>query len=158
MPAFVQNITGVTTLLGCYMQRFSASFGLNSSPTQIEVDLIPGNAGDPVSTGFDFASGEPGTLNRFRFGALDFVGHVRSYSENLDSNGKKYNVSLVDPRIIFPNVVLSLDGLGLGTGSYVPNYFNVFTKYGSPQAADSNRYGMTFSKIREVDFRILLPE
>lgn len=149
MPAFVQNITGVTTLLGCYMQRFSASFGLNSSPTQIEVDLIPGNAGDPISTGFDFASGEPGTLNRFRFGALDFVGHVRSYSENLDSNGKKYNVSLVDPRIIFPNVVLSLDGLGLGTGSYVPNYFNVFTKYGSPQAADSNRYGMTFSKIRE---------
>jgi len=154
MPAFVQNITGVTTLLGCYMQRFSASFGLNSSPTQIEIDLIPGSAASAIdiannATGFIYASGEPGTLNRFRFGALDFIGHVRSYSENFGSDGRKFNVSLVDPRIIFPNVVLSLDGFGVGTGVYIPNYFNVFNYYGSPQAADSNRYGMTFSKIRE---------
>lgn len=149
MPAFIQHITGVTTLLGCYMQRYSASFGLNSSPSQVDVELVPGNANDPVASGFMYASGEPGTLARFRFGSLDFIGHIRSYTENLGTDGRKYSVSLGDPRIIFPNVVLSLDGFGVGTGTYVPNYFNVFNYYGSPQAADSNRYGMTFSKIRD---------
>lgn len=150
---FQQNITQPTVFLGAYVQRFSATFGLNSSPTSVEVDLVPSNnlAYDLSvgASGFDVSGALPGKFAQLTLGAFKFTGMVQSWTENYGTEGRTYNVRMVDPRSIFPNVQLILDGQGLGTGVDIGNYFNVFKYYGSPQAADCTNEGMSFSKIRD---------
>lgn len=150
---FQQNITSPKVILGAYLQRLSATFGFNNSPTTFELDLVAGGE-DAVSsgdgaTGFNFGYAYPGSLIKFDLGSLQFGGLVQSWTENFGPNGQIYSVRTVDPRIIFGNVLLNLDGRGLSTGVILDNYLNVFRYYGSPQAADSTADGMSFSKIRQ---------
>lgn len=141
---FQQNITSPTTMLSGYLQRLSASFGFNSTPTTFEFDIVTEN-----DQTFDFNSAYPGKLLSFSLGNLRFGGIIQSWNENFGPNGKTYSVRAADPRLIFGNIPLILDGRGLSTGVVLDNYLNVFQYYGSPQSADSTKDGMTFSKIRE---------
>jgi len=140
---FQQNITSPTILLSGYLQRLSATLGLNSSPTTFEFDLVTEN-----DQAFDFNSAYPGKLLSFTLGSLKFGGIIQGWTENFGQNGKTYSVRAADPRFLFGNIPLNLNGQGLSTGIALDNYFNVFRYYGSPQEADCTKDGMTFSKIR----------
>lgn len=151
-----QNITQPKVFLGCYVQRFSATFGLNSTPTSVEVTLIAGTGTNQYdvtqgATGFMYTAAEPGSVTGFSLGNFNFAGIITAWSYNESANGNSFNVRMSDPRIMFNNVPLVLDGLGFPytTGIVLDNYLNVFRYYGSPDNADSTENGMTWYKIRD---------
>lgn len=151
---FVQNITEPKVFLGGYVKRLSANFGLNSSATTLELDLIEGHPNNPYdvsvgATGIDTTGIVPGNVHKFELGAFKFVGMIQSWNKSIDSNGTIWNVRLADPRILYNNVILNLNGNGLSTGVQLTNYLNVFNYYQNPIEADSTDNGMTFAKIRD---------
>lgn len=137
------------------MQRASCTFGLNASPTQVELDLVPpNNPATPYdisvnATGWIAASGKPGIPLRTKIGGFDFVGLITAWTYNYGPQGFTYNVKTSDPRIIFDQVQISCDGQGVATGIYIPNYFNIFNYYSNPKDADLSTNGITFSKVRD---------
>lgn len=146
----IQNITGVTTIFDCNLKRFSSSFGFNSNPTSVELELIPNNSQHfvPNFNNFDFARSTPGGFSGFKLGGFKFCGIIQSWQESWGTNGLSYNVKMVDPRIIFNNIPLLLDGTVLPDNVSYTNVLNVLAYYGSPRLADSNRNGTSFSAIR----------
>lgn len=161
----LQDITQAYAFLGCYIQRFSSTFGLNSSPTTLELTLVPGNpnsthdangvsTGGVAVTGFDIANANPGTMSGLMVGNFQYVGLIQSYEESFGADGHKYSVRMVDPRIILDGVHINLDGSNSWSSGYIystglTNYFDMFYYYGSAGTADSNRNGTTFNKIVE---------
>lgn len=140
----IQDITGVTNFLGCLVQRSTIQFGLGSSPTTVDLDLIQ----DPPN-GFIFnvSGAKPGNLHRFQWGAVDFGGIVQSWNKQSGPDGEVFNVKLVDPRIVF-------NTLPIITDQFVPNpsglnLFNILDHYGTPQKAELTPEGMPFRKIRD---------
>ena len=147
-----QDISNPIVFLGCYVQRFSATLGLNSTPTTIEMELIEGNPNVPydtgrAATGFLVGAAYPGRFSGLTVGAFNFVGCIQSWTKNYSSQGITYSVRMADPRVIFDNVIISLDGKNT-LDTNVDNYLDAFKYYGNPVSADSNEQGMTFSKIR----------
>jgi hypothetical protein len=147
-----QDITGAIVFNGAYIQRFSATLGIGSTPTQIEMDLIEGSA----AIGFDAATGAtgfykpavlPGSVTGIKIGSFEFVGAVTAWQESYSAGGRVFNVRLSDPRLVLGNTVLGLDGLSPVINT--PNYLNAFNFYGNPSSADSNERGMSFGKIRD---------
>lgn len=148
-----QDITAPIVLFGSYVKRASTTFGVNSNPTTLELDLVSGTPGNAIDTtygasGINVTGLRPGTLSRFTMGALDFAGIIQSWNYNYGPDGFTYSVKATDPRVAFGNIPILLEGFGLPTGIRLWNYLNPFQYYGSPSAADSNEYGMTFSKIK----------
>lgn len=159
----LQDITQAYAFLGCYIQRFSCTFGLNSSPTTLELTLVPGNSNNPhdingvdtggiAVTGFDTSRATPGEMSGLMVGNFQYVGLIQSWEEAKGSNGRTYSVRMVDPRIILDGVHINLDGSNSWSSGYIystglTNYFDMFYYYGSAGTADSNRNGTTFNKI-----------
>lgn len=153
----LQDITQPIVILGAYVQNFACNFGMNSSPTTVNLTLIEpdpnGINAEDISwgaTGFRVTGAQPGTPIAVNVGAFDYVGLVQSWEKSTSSAGKKISVNLVDPRILFEGTYVALNGQGLPTGVAKPaNYFNIYDYYANPASADQNRVGMTFSKIRQ---------
>lgn len=147
-----QNITGVTPFLGANLQAFSASLGLNSSPTTLQVTLVEDNPFDPNAnpkcTGFLVTAAAPGNITGFQFGAFQFIGMINGYSKHYGPDGWRYNVRLSDPRVLFQNIPVVLDSLE-PWNQEIPNCLNPFQYYGGPQPADRTKDGMSFRKIRD---------
>lgn len=139
-----QDITGVTYFLNCLVQRSTTQFGFNNSPTTVDLDLIQ----DPANGyTFDYNAALPGTMQRFRWGSLDFVGLVQSYNQTYGPEGEVFNVKLADPRIVLDSVPVILNKY-----VNVPSGFNMVSLlpyYATPQAADLIDEGMTFRNIRD---------
>jgi len=160
----VQDIASGIPFAGCYVQRFSSTFGVNNSPTTVELTLVPGNpnsshdidgdstGGVPV-TGFDPVV-SPGYVTGVKIGAFEFVGMVSQDEENWGANGLTYTVRLTDPRVVFDNVSLVLDSSSNISHDYISlsglsNYLNIFHYYANNIQADKNSIGVPFKKIRE---------
>ena len=154
MINFQQNITDPLVILGCYTQRGSCSFGVNSEPSQVELDLISPSPVGPYdesvgASGWLGSRALPGSLLRVTFGAFDSVGIITAWTYNSSSRGNVYNVKMSDPRIMFDQYQISLDGSAVTTGVYIPNFANIFNYYDTPQSADLNSQGITFAKVRD---------
>ncbi len=146
-----QDITSPKVFLGAYVKRLSATFGINNSPTNFEMDLVQGNPNSAYdvahsATGINLSGIAPGTIQSFKWNALEFVGIMQGWTKNYGTQGETYSIRMVDPRIVFNNVQLILNG----QASFVSmdNYFDIFSYYGNPVAADSTSNGTAFYKIR----------
>jgi hypothetical protein len=153
----LQDITSPIVVLGAYLQNFSATFGINNSPTSVNLTLVETDRNDisPYdisvgATGFNRASADPGKLVPVVISGFNFVGLVQSWEQSFSSAGRKYSVNLADPRLFFDGVRMSLNGQGLPTGIPKPsNYFNIYDYYSSPASGDQNSVGMAFGKVRD---------
>lgn len=150
--------------LGCYIQRFSSTFGINNSPTSVELTLVPGKSSISVDalgtytngvavTGFDFATATPGYTTGIEVGNFKYVGIIESYEENYSSAGRTYSVRMTDPRVIFDNVYIVLDGKNsfptqFITASGLTNYLDVLHYYENFEDAQITDDGIPFSSIR----------
>lgn len=143
-----QDVTGAIIFNGSYLQRLSATFGINSQPTTVEMTLIEGNRPSDIgASGFDRHKVLPGTVTGIKVGSFEFVGMVQSWNKKYGVNGFTHEVRMVDPRALMTNVQI-----GIGTFSPnvdIPNYLNVFRYYDSPSEADLTSNGMAFRKIRD---------
>ncbi len=150
----IQDVTGAIQYLGCYLKRFSASFGFNTAPSTVELELIQGRIGvaeDEAigATGFQYNQARPGNVLTVSVGNFDFCGIIQSWTQSYSSQGESFNVRLADPRFAFSNIQVLMNGLGLSSGINLPNYLNMFGYYGNPVNADTNINGTTFYKVRE---------
>jgi len=152
-----QDITQPIVVLGSYVQNFAATFGINSTPTNVNLTLVEPDSNAITSedvswgaTGFNYSGAIPGNPVVVKVGSFDYVGLVQSWEKSNSSAGRKFSVNLVDPRVLFQGTYLALNGQGLPTGVQKPsNYFNIYDYYASPAAADQNKVGITFSKVRQ---------
>lgn len=152
MPT-IQNVTGEILFASGYVQRFSASFGFNSNPTTISLEIIPGMSGNS----YDLARGaipriseeylRPGSFRRISAESFDFAGIIKTWSENYGAQGQSYSVELVDPRIAFGNIPVIFDATNITSGNLY-SLMNGLVYYSNPEAADVNSEGVGFSKIR----------
>lgn len=152
------------SFLGCYVQRFSSTFGINNSPTTVELTLVPGKSsisydaqgvgtnGTPV-TGFDYENATPGLVTGIEIGNFKYVGIIESYEENYSSAGHTYSVRMTDPRVIFDNIHIVLDGKNSFPSEYITasglrNYLDVLHYYGNIREAEITDDGIPFKSIR----------
>lgn len=148
----IQDISSGIVFLGCYVKRASATFGINESPTTIEIDMISPHsptANDMLvgASGFKPSAVKPGTTTRLTIGGLDFVGVIQKWDETLSPDaGRVYNLRLVDPRLCFDNIVVALDGQT--TTTRTENYLDAFGYYGDPVSAGATPNGMRWDRIR----------
>ena len=150
----VQDVTGSIGFAGGLVTRLSTTLGWNGTPSTMELQLVEGQVGvteDVVrqATGFRYSEMDPGSITGLSVGQLDFMGVVESWDESYSPNGHVFSVRLSDPRIIFPHVVLTIDGCGPTGSQRIANVLNPFEYYGNPVAADSNERGMSFNRIRQ---------
>jgi len=150
-----QDVTGVKVFLGAYVQRASASFGLNNTPTSLDIDLIEGHPYHPedssnAATGFLRTLSQPGNITGFKYGALEFAGIIQSWRSRNGPQGYSYNVRLVDPRVVFSNIIVGLDSeILVPSGTSLGNVFNLLDFYDNPTDAHITPEGVTFKKIRD---------
>lgn len=156
----IQDVTGALPFLGCYVQKVSTSLGFNSQESTLDLTLVagdPNNSDDAagsftdgvIVTGFLEDQALPGTMSSLSWGSLNFAGLIQNYTESFSSAGRTYKVKMVDPRTIFDNVFISIDGRGsIPSGVTIPqNYFDLIHYYGNDIDADINEYGASFNKI-----------
>lgn len=152
-----QDITSPLQFGGGYVKRFDASLGLNSSFSSVNLDLVvdtDGVAGTVQS--FQENSLLPGSISGFFAGAFNFVGVVQSWEESFSEAGKTHRVRLVDPRVIFGDVVIMTNGSlvklpnseFLGVGSGVPNVINAYSYYSNDATSQRTEDGMPWNKIK----------
>ena len=150
--------------LGCYIQRFSSTFGINNSPTNVELTLVAGKSTIPVDangtytngipvTGFDFGRATPGSVTGIAVGNFKYVGIIESYEENYSAAGRTYSVRMTDPRVIFDNIYMVLDGKNSFPTQYITssgltNYLDVLHYYENFEDAEITDDGIPFSSIR----------
>lgn len=143
----VQDVTGVIRFGGGLLKRFTSTFGINSTPTSVDLEIIE-DPDDVLANNFDQDGLNPGNLTGIQVGQFKFSGIVTSWQQEISANGETYSIRLSDPRFVFDNVFMFLDGSTFGSGVEVPNILNPINFYGNPTTADSTELGMTFTKIR----------
>lgn len=148
-----QNVTGAIVILGCYLKRLTSSLGFNSSPTTVEMELVPGygNVAEDVSvgaTGFRINDARPGRLTRIAAGTFDFVGMIQSWTENFGAGGRTYTVRLADPRNILDNIPVVI-GYNVTDQEYgnIPNVLDCFRYYGNPSGLGWTDNGTLYRNI-----------
>lgn len=151
MPT-VQNVTGEIIFGSGYVQRFSCSFGFNSSPTTVSLEVIPGQSGNSYDQGkvlprLSESFIRPGTYHRIAAESFDFAGIIKNWSENYGPQGQSYSIELVDPRIAFNNIPVIFDATNITSGNLY-SLMNGLAYYGNPESADVNSEGVGFNKIR----------
>lgn len=143
-----QDITGSIIFNGAYLQRLSATFGINSQPTTVEMTLVEGNRPyDIGATGFRRDNVLPGTVTGIKVGSFEFVGIVQSWNKKFGVGGYTHEVRMTDPRAMLSNVQVGISTFSPNVD--VPNYLNVFRYYNNPSSADLTENGMAFRKIRD---------
>lgn len=147
-----QDITGVITVLGGCLQRFSANLGLGTSPTTVEFNLVPDDPTDPNvvigGSGFDYSNAVPGKILSFSAGSFRFIGFINSWLQNNGPGGWNYTVRTSDPRSFFNTIPVILDSSS-PSNLAVNNCLNPFNYYGGPMGADATKDGMSFRKVRD---------
>lgn len=146
-----QDITSPIIFASGYVKRFSTALGFNSTPSSVDLEIV-------VPNGNSFASGllNPGTISGISVGALNFTGIVQSWSKNKSSAGITHTVRLVDPRIMFNDITVLMNGTGptlpiapyLTNGSGIYNVINVYNVFGNDYAANYTDNGMSWNNIK----------
>lgn len=148
-----QDVTQPIVFLGCYLKRLTASLGLNTTPTSVDLEIVPGFGNIPYdvsyqATGFKIDDATPGKTARIQVGEFDFAGIIQSWFKNYSTNGLTYSVRLADPRVILEGVpVITAYGIVDNSVNYT-NILNAFNYYGDLQSLGSNDNGTTWSTIK----------
>ncbi len=152
----IQDITEPIVFNNGYVKELTSELGLGSNASSVDMVLIydtEGQAG-PAQV-FNEADFQPGKFYRITCGSLDFAGLVQSWRKQNSTSGETYNVRLSDPRLLFDNIFLILDGKGptlIASGTEgvdaINNIINVYDYYGNDSDAQYDRNGMTWNKIK----------
>ncbi len=152
MPNY-QDITGVMRFGGGYVVDMAASLGFGSTPSTTDIKVVV-----DTDAGQTFATGllNPGNISGFAVGGYKFTGIVQYWKENFGSDGRTYDIKLVDPRVMFNDVSVLMQGTGpslpvapyLTLGSGIANVINVYNVFGNDYAADYNDNGMSWNNIK----------
>jgi hypothetical protein len=102
--------------LGLPVENFSMSLGYNSNPSTLQLSLVEDpEEGQLWSPGTDNAehhfTGNPGMSAMFELPEIDgepnpakFAGFIQSWRRTTNMNGQRIQVTLADPRIVFPRI------------------------------------------------------
>lgn len=150
----LQDIRTPIVFGGAFVTRLSSSFGINSEPTSVELELVSPTTPTPSdiamgAVGINVSNLLPGTTTGIAIGAFKFVGLIQNQTEQYSQAGRTYSVKLADPRIVLDNVPLILDKVLPVATTGCPNILNNLNYHGSPKAADLTSQGTTFAKIRD---------
>lgn len=160
----IQDVASGIPFAGCYVQRFSSTFGINSSPTTVELTLVPGDPNSQHDINGDSTGGIPvtgfnpdvcpGYITGIEIGAFKFVGIITQDEENFGTAGKTNTVRISDPRVLFDNVQIVLDSRLNIDHDYIAlsglsNYLDVFHYYTDNVEADKNAIGISYRKVRD---------
>lgn len=152
-----QDITSPLQFGGGYVKRMASSLGLNSSFSSLDLDLVVDTDGVAGTVqAFQETPLTPGNISGFTAGAFNFVGIVQSWEESFSEAGKVHKVRLVDPRVMFSDVVVMTNGNlvklpsteFLGVGSGVPNVINAYSYYSNDSTSQHTEDGMPWNKIK----------
>ena len=148
-----QDVTSKIIFGGGYLKRLTAQLGLNSTPSTVELEVIPGYDAEAITdnaTGFDLANLEPGKTSGITIGQFKFVGIIQSWLENYSTAGLTYTVRMADPRILFDNVPVVIGpGVVNASGSNYANILNSWAFYGTPSGAGLTDNGIIFRNVRD---------
>ena len=138
--------------MGCSVESFTMSVGLNEQQTEVSVELVQDCAsvpegGNPKIYYDDLLvqrenyGPDPGFINPgvgspvyFRIGNCEFSGLLQAWTKKDSADGRpKYSVRLVDPRQILEGTQLILDSYsgGVGTCYNLINVFGFMERFGS---------------------------
>jgi hypothetical protein len=151
----MQNITEPIFFGGGYLKRLGLQLGFNSQASTLDLEYVIDTERGQL---FDSSNIVPGNISGVNVGAVKFYGIIESWTYNNSQNGFTYNTKISDPRILFSDIQLILDGTGpnipnatnLALGSGIYNLVNVYDYYGNDGDADYNRNGMSWNKIKNV--------
>jgi len=148
----IQDVGSTYQFGGGYLKSFSSSLGLNGSPTQVNLEIV---VDTDNGQSFQQTALRPGNISGITIESFSFWGMIQSWQKSVSTAGETYSIVLVDPRTIFSNVYLSMDGVGseIIPNTYVnlttiDNLIDVYRVYGSDYLADYNKNGMVWNKIK----------
>src|SRR3990167_1617965 len=108
----IQEIAGLPVMFqGAYVVSFGASMGWNTSPSTLNIvvvePLTETTPGPAAFTGTPISNLQVGRFFSFQVGTFSFGGLLkkREYVEST-SDGKKWNLSFLDPRELFKNTIV----------------------------------------------------
>lgn len=148
----IQDITSPYYFGGGYIKDFGALLGFGSTPSQCDiVTVVDTDSGQAFTTGLL----DPGAISGITVGNFKFMGIVQLWKEHYGVDGFTYSTKLVDPRVMFNDVMVLFKGTGpqlpvapfVDNGSGIRNIINVYNVFGNDYAADYNENGMAWNNI-----------